>query len=365
MTLSKFIKSSFKKKIKLLLRKKNYYFNRQFIPDILDSINIENTNICNLECKFCAYSKRDFEKIPHTSMKIDFFESVVKQCLELGYKNIGLTPLTGEIFMDQDIFKKFYFLDKLTNFEGYFFYSNFIPLTEDKIRNILALKKLKNFAISIYGHDEETFIKFSKGTINSYKKLIKNMNYLLNLLKSQNHSLNIEITQRSSQDYSLKENQSELSEIIKKILEFSNVRYSKSHNFNNWGGAIKEHDIADLNIKFEKNLVPKTGSCSLIYSRLLIGANGYVNACACRDVDFTLKLGDLKYEKLKDIISLKNNVYKNLIENQEKNFFPKVCVSCDFYKSIYEKKNYPTRILKNKMNKIYSLKEVKDQLNFR
>ena len=61
MTLSKFLKSNLKKKIKLLIRKKNYYLNKQFIPDILNSINIENTNKCNLECKFCAYSKRDFE----------------------------------------------------------------------------------------------------------------------------------------------------------------------------------------------------------------------------------------------------------------------------------------------------------------
>ena len=168
------------------------------------------------------------------------------------YKNIGLTPLTGEIFMDKDIFKKFDILDKSINLDGYFFYSNFIPITEDKIKNIFSLKKLKNFAISIYGHDEETFIKFSKGTINSYTKLIKNMNYLLNLLRSQNHRLNIEITQRSSQDFTLQENHSELSNIIKNILEFKNVKYSKSHNFNNWGGAIKEQDIADLNIKFEK-----------------------------------------------------------------------------------------------------------------
>ena len=50
------------KKIKEINSKKNYLLNKQYIPDILNSINIEVTNICNLKCKFCAYDKRDLNK---------------------------------------------------------------------------------------------------------------------------------------------------------------------------------------------------------------------------------------------------------------------------------------------------------------
>ena len=40
-------------------------------------------------------------------MSNDFFIKVVNQALEIGYKNIGLTPQTVDIFMDKEIFKKF------------------------------------------------------------------------------------------------------------------------------------------------------------------------------------------------------------------------------------------------------------------
>ena len=56
------LKSFLKRKIKYLLRKKNYFLNRQYIPDYLNNINIENTSICNLKCRFCAYEKRDTKK---------------------------------------------------------------------------------------------------------------------------------------------------------------------------------------------------------------------------------------------------------------------------------------------------------------
>ena len=76
-----------------------------------------------------------------------------------------------------------------------------------------------------------------------------------------------------------------------------------------------------MNIDLHTNEIKKYGSCSLIYSRMTIGANGLVNACACRDANFTLRLGKVENEKLKDIISLKNEKYKDLIERQEKNDF--------------------------------------------
>ena len=59
----------------------------------------------------------------------------------------------------------------------------------------------------------------------------------------------------------------------------------------------------------------------LIYSRLIVGASGKVNACACRDANYTLAIGDLNEKKLKEIVNLKNNKYKDLILAQEQNNF--------------------------------------------
>lgn len=66
-------------------------------------------------------------------------------------------------------------------------------------------------------------------------------------------------------------------------------------------------------------------------------ATGIVNGCACRDTDATLRLGDLHQTPLRDIVSARNPVYMELIEEQQNGSFRPVCQSCDFYTSIYYK----------------------------
>jgi hypothetical protein len=64
-------------------------------------------------------------------------------------------------------------------------------------------------------------------------------------------------------------------------------------------------------------------------------ATGIVNGCACRDVDATLRIGDLNHAPLSGILSLSNPAYRQLVQEQEAGQFRPVCQSCDYYKSIY------------------------------
>ena len=125
-----------KENLKNLLGYARYYLGIQKIPDILNNINIETTSRCNLKCKFCAYDKRNLDEVPYTTMPQEMFEDVVKQSLDLGYENIGLTPTTGDIFMDKKLFDKLIFLDNQTRLDGYYFYTNFIPLNQNIIDQI-------------------------------------------------------------------------------------------------------------------------------------------------------------------------------------------------------------------------------------
>ena len=354
-----------KKFIKILLAQFNYFFKNQKIPDVLNNLNIETTSKCNLSCKFCAYNKRDLDVVPYETMSNNFFIKVVNQAIEMGYKNIGLTPTTGDIFMDKEILNKIKYLEERKSLNGYYFYTNFIPLNNDKIISLFRLNKLKNFGISIYGHDKESFQKFSGGSEASYFKLIKNLNFFYNcLINNNNLNLKIEISQRAKKDFKLSNSNSELSEILKKILMIKNVEYSQNSDFNNWGGIIKNEDVKELDIKLNDTHKKKIGSCSLIYSRLIVGANGLVNACACRDANFSLAIGNVKTENLKNIISLKNKKYKDLIYKQEKNDFPDVCKSCDFYKSIYQDNDFIWSFRDEKV-KHFSLKDTLKTLDKR
>ena len=150
---------------------------KQFIPDILNNINIETSSRCNLGCKFCAYPKRNLDAHPHQIMSNELFEKIIKNVKKMGYKNIGLTPATGDIFMDKKIFDKFSLIEKY-NFNGFYFYTNFIPISKDQIQKLVISPKLKFLGLSIYGHSLETFKKFTNSNDVSYKKLLENLNYL-------------------------------------------------------------------------------------------------------------------------------------------------------------------------------------------
>jgi len=353
-----------KKLIKYILLQIRYILKIQKIPDILNNIYIENTSKCNLKCRFCAYDKRDLKNVPYETMPQAIFEDFVNQSLEIGYKNIGLTPTTGDVFMDKDLFSKINYLENRTELKGYFFYSNFIPLSKDSIDKLFNLKKLKNLGISIYGHDEQTFIEFSKGSHNAFLKLKENLRYLRDKVLSKKLNFKIEFSHRTIKNFNIFKSNGELSLLIRDFLDQENITYDKNSEFNNWGGIIKDTDVEGLDIKLNHGKTKKVGSCSLIYSRLIIGPNGTVNACACRDANFTLKIGNAKENKLKDIINLKNDKYKKIIERQEKNDFPDVCKSCDFYRSIYQE-NYPVWSMRGEKVNNYSLKDVLQKLDTR
>lgn len=323
--------------IKMILRKN---FKKQYIPDIYNNINIEVSSLCNLGCKFCGYIKRDENQYPFKIMSDEDFTKNVKYALEFGYQNIGLSPVSGDIFMDKKISNKFKILEN-SDIKGYYFFTNFIATNENHIEDLFKYNKLKFIGISIYGHDEKSHIKIAQSNKVSYLRLINNLNYLYSLLLSKNLNFEISIDQRDRIDFELNKDNSELSLIIKKILNlnFKKIKYEFETNYNNWGGLIKENDIKNLGINLNDENKFKVGACSLLFSRLIIGADNTVNACACRDANYSLRIGNTNKNNLTEIISTKNTKYKKIIDDHENEKYPDICKSCDFYTSIYSKKH--------------------------
>ncbi len=347
--------------------KKNRILNKQFIPNIYKSINIENTSICNLGCKFCGYHKRDNDVHPLKTMSQDDFVNSVNQAIKLGYKNIGLSPTTGDVFMDKNFFEKVNYLEKTPELEGYYFYTNFIPIKTSDIKKLINLKKLDFLGISIYGHDLKTFIRLADSSKNAYQALLKNLRELNFLISEKNNIFKILIGHRSTKNFKLNDDtiKSDLISEVKKLLQNEKINYDFTAEYNNWGGIISDQDVRDLNINLNKKPFKKDGSCSLIYSRMIIGSNGEVNACACRDANYTLSLGNIFKTDLKDILSSSNKKYTDLIERQEKNDFPDVCKSCDFYSSIYSFRHKTGYVKRKETEKFMDLKKYKEILEKR
>jgi hypothetical protein len=94
--------------------------------------------------------------------------------------------------------------------------------------------------------------------------------------------------------------------------------------YNNWGGYVTQEDVRGLPFHiFGPGSVYKKGACVRLFTSVQIMATGIVNGCSCRDVDATLRLGDLHQQPLRDIISTRNQAYMKLIDEQQRGEFRK------------------------------------------
>ncbi len=342
---------------KYINAKINRIIGRSFIPDPRNSIHIETTSHCNLDCVFCAYGKKTSPKL-HVSF--DHFKKRVLEAVDAGYKGVDLTPITGDVFMDKKFIEKLHFLEHCDNLEFFTFYTNAVLFDEKKIKEIFSFKKLGYCRLSIYGHDLDSFSKIARGNKNQYKLLINNLNSLLKFDKSFFDG-RININFKSYYDFNInnfeknnKYQNPEIAILTKKLAKKLDITLNKPYTLNNWGGLIsnKPEDLNYANLKITDSKVPKSGACNLIFSDLQIMADGTVNACACRDVDATLRIGNVNEQKLKDIVSTKNKNYKELIDNQQEGKFNDICRSCDYYRSIYVKRKYSQQTKFKNYNKI-------------
>lgn len=311
----------------------NQMLQRQYISVEADTLHIETSGICNFMCRFCAYPKKNSSK---EIMPQELFEKTVIEAIALGYKRFELTPCAGDVFMDKKFIHKLSFLDEMSDVDGYSFFTNLTVPDEYIILELTRLKKLKSISISVYGHDEDSFVDITQSTPVSYRRLLSNLDVLLKNRNLFDFLLGID---HRSEYKALRKNIS--SELMKKLVELKEVGISinSTHGiYNNWGGLVSQDDVKGLDmIIIPDDYTPKRGVCLRLLQGLQVTASGLVNACSCRDVNHQLEIGDVRDSPLSDIIHPSNKKYKTIIDEQESGYFRSICKSCDFYKSIYHK----------------------------
>ncbi len=299
----------------------------------MSTLSIETSSLCNLDCVFCAYGKKESPKL---TMSNNLFASAIGQSLELGYHEYDLTPCTGDVFMDRRLFDKLTFLDNTPGVKGYGFYTNFaVPRPKD-IDRLAALKKLSGIGISIYGHDLDTFLK---NHAHPPRRTIAGWCATSNRSSTSTRARNSRCTSRCTPGATRFADARARSSICLDRFKEAGVSIKQSKNvYNNWGGYVTQDDVRGLPIEVVgEDAVYKNGACVRLFTTIQIMATGIVNGCACRDADATLQLGDLTTTPLRDIISTQNPAYQMLIDEQQRGDFRPVCKSCDFYASIYHK----------------------------
>ena len=311
----------------------NYALNKEYIFNPYEWMLIETSGICNLRCKFCAYEKKVLQRI---IMNDEDFCNYVNQALEIGYKKFDLTPLTGEIFVDKSAINKLKYLENNPRVLEYKIVTNLIPVNINDIDELFTLNKLKEICISLYGHDLESFLELTRGRKNDYYKLIINLKEVKRVMVKKNSALKIALRTYRDYEFNVNNNDSDLIRIVKEIKKNKNVFLVVNKIYSNWGGLINESDLKKSNIKVAKIASAyKKGACSLLFNKIKILSDGKVNACGCMDANGSLIIGELKKNKLSDILSINNMKYFNIIKNQQSGYYNKVCKQCDMYRSIY------------------------------
>jgi hypothetical protein len=222
----------------------------------------------------------------------------------------------------------------------------------------VTLKKLKFMTISVYGHDCDSFVRIAKSTEKVYARLLANLETLLGIIDKFPGVLHIAI--RSTLDMPRKPT----TDLLRMIDRFrqAGIKIKHSALYHDWGGYITAADTEGLNLAvMDSSKIYKSGACSLLFTGVQIMATGIVHACACVDVDGTLKIGDLSEKPLRDIVSSKNPLYMDFIEEQQRGIFKPVCQSCGFYKSIYHSR----KMHKQDGTEIASIDEFKTKLDDR
>ena len=328
----------------------NKLIGNDFIPNPKEHLYIEVSNICNLRCRFCAYSKSLKNK--KLIMSNEKFFSIINRATNFGYNTFGLTPIVGEVFVDKYFIDKIKFLENHPKVKNYSFFTNFTLANKQIIDELIETRKLRELYISLYGHDLNSFLIITRANKKTYNELITNLNYLFKRIENVKFTLSFGLrTIRSFK--TLKNCESDLCKVVRDIIFISKSDIKILKSFNTWGGMISMDDVKGIDMVInDPSKFYKKGACSLIFYKNQVMADGIVNACACRDVNATLKIGDLKKQSFEEIYSSQNIDYINIIKNQQKGNFNPVCKSCDFYRSIY--KNYT--IYKKYKKKPISLK---------
>lgn len=331
----------------------NHALGRQFIQRDRTLFHIETSSACNLKCRFCAYTKKS---TPTVGMSYDDFIAVVHQALDLGYRRFELTPCTGDVYMDRSFARKLAFLEQNDRVESYEFFTNLTIPKPETVAQLAALKKLKHLTVSVYGHDLPSFIAITEGTVKLYERLKANLEALLAVRQRASYELAIGL--RSSRTRP-KGEKSDLMQIVDRFREAGIEIWVAPGVYNNWGGFISQKDVEGLDMRINSTeSAYKYGACEKLFNSVQVTATGVVNACACRDVDATLQIGNVKTEALADIVSPDNPRYMKIIEDQQRGEFAPICRSCDFYKSIYHHRSHYRRDGVETM----SLDEFKQQL---
>ncbi len=305
--------------------------------EIPRDLHIEGTNICNAKCAFCAYPQMER---PKQVMSMTDFRQVIDDYVGMGGKYVSLSPIVGDPFVDPHLFERLDDLYEREQIEGFYFFTNAISMKPKICERLLSYADKLTIHVSWGGFDRETYRRIMG--VDRFDVVCKNVETFLEMKRKATSPIDLYIELRCPASNC----KGDVWERFYKYGQEGLIKMrSLKYGYDSWAGKVETKTLKKAGLEPLKRPY-KRGACELLFMKPVVLANSKVNACACRDVEAELVVGDLKDSKLSAIWGGKG--IDDIIELHERGDYPDVCRRCTRYVSVYNRRK--SEIFKPKLN---------------
>lgn len=279
---------------------------------------IELTNICNANCRFCAYRH---QRRPKGVMSSELFEYAIHQYAEAGGGILNLTPIVGDPLVDASLVSRIKFAKQIKQITSIFLYTNLIGLDSFDPRDVLS-SGLDRINISTSIGSKETYARTFG--VDRYDSVMRNLETLLGENRRLNDPVKVTVHVRADKTH----DQITSSPVYRRIRrQYGRAVCHIDDQYDNWTGLIEEDDLPHHHAF--PHLENMSEPCAELYNGMIVFLNGDVGICWRRDLEAKLVVGNMRDSSLKDI--WRGERVRTIREQWVEGNIPTICRKCYCY----------------------------------
>jgi sulfatase maturation enzyme AslB (radical SAM superfamily) len=254
----------------------------------------ETINMCCNNCVICAYATMRRKK---EIMPLSLFEKVLSDYRDIGGGFLSLTPVTGEVFLDNRLLDRLALVQHYPAIRGVSFTTNAVPsdlLSDQDLRQVMA--KTHKVQISIYGIDASEHYRLTQR--DAFDRAMRSIRRLISLTEDLARlSIGFRLVRPRGND--------ELCEWMVRQLG-TVLPFGAGSEYCDWQDASVRYEGTD--IRWHRDDSGRTGQCffPMVVSQVFV--NGDVAFCKHHaDIPEEHFLGNVHERSLRDIFNSPKN----------------------------------------------------------
>jgi len=256
---------------------------------------------------------------------MDLYRKTVDEFAALGGTQVGLTPVVGEPLVDRWVFDRLDYVARKREIRVCHLFTNAIALSPEVADRLLCFGDKLTVNVSLAGLDARTYAAATG--VDRFDAVVSNLEHLVARQEAVGSNLDLTISVRTPR-----------AGLAGPVLEgflrhqmAGRLRLTWLPEYDSWGGAVSPEALASIGLEMR---VPaaRRGLCYWLLKAPAVLADGRVNACACRDAEAELVVGDLREEPLAGILA--GSSFREIVRRQELGDFPDVCARCTLYSPV-------------------------------